>query len=90
MSKVTCLTEDQLWDYYIQRNLWVKDVDFDHLKDEFRKRGVVILEDAAYYFNNKGERYKVFVKSRNSVSSEIMMPNGQTISVKNEELEKYE
>lgn len=88
MSKMT-LTEDNVWDYYIQRNLWPKDVDFEHLKDEFRKKGVVILEQKAWYTNGKNERYKVFIESEEHDKCVIVMPDNSRLTVAKSELEEY-
>ena len=82
------LTEDQLWDYFIQRNLWAKDVDFEHLKDEFRKKGVTIIDKRARYTMEDGQCI-VFIESENKMTSVIVMPDGSRLTVKNDELEDY-
>lgn len=87
MSKLT-MTEDQLWNYYLTRNMWAKGVDFEHLKDEFRKQGATILEQKARYVAEDGE-YVVFVESQTNDESVIVFPDSSRKTVKTSLLKEY-
>ena len=78
------LTEDQVWDYYIRRNMWANDVDFGHLKAELRKKGVNIIEKRARY-----GAYVVFVENERKDDCDIIMPDTSKLTVAKSELEEY-
>ena len=82
------LTENEVWYYYTQRNMWAKGVEFDDLKAELRKKGVTILEKKARYTLEDGQ-YVVFIESENNATSVIVMPDGTRKIIDNNELEDY-
>lgn len=87
MSKLV-MTEDQVWNYYLNRNMWAKDVDFEHLKDELRKQGTTILEQRARYAAEDGE-YIVFIESQIDDETVIVFPDSSRKTVKTSELKEY-
>lgn len=78
------LTENQVWDYYIRRNMWANDVDFETLKAELRKKGVNIVEKRARYGT-----YIVFVENERENDCDIIMPDASKRTVAKSELKEY-
>lgn len=87
MSKLI-VTEEQVWNYYLNRNMWVMDIDFEYLKSELRKQGTTILEQRARYAAEDGE-YIVFIESQTDDETVIVFPNGSRKTVKTSELKEY-
>lgn len=87
MSKLV-ITEDQVWNYYLNSNMWAYDVDFEHLKDELRKQGTTILEQRARYTAEDGE-YVVFIESQTDDETVIVFPDSNRKTVKTSELKEY-
>lgn len=84
----TVMTEHQVWYYYLNRNMWAKGVEFEHLKNELRKQNIIILEQKARIKCEDGE-YVVFIEKQFDDNALIVFPDNHKQIVKTCELRDY-